>query len=64
MLKRIFVTGGWRNLHNEKLHSLDSSSSILKAIRSMLMRCAGHVACMGGMRSAEANLGDERAILN
>jgi hypothetical protein len=44
--KRDEVTGGWRKLHNEELHSLYSSPSIRR------MRWAGHVAGMGEKRSA------------
>jgi hypothetical protein len=48
VLRRIFgskrdeVTGGWRKLHNEELHSLYSSM-----IKSRRMRLAGHVVRMG-----------------
>jgi hypothetical protein len=44
--KRIEVTGDWRNLHNEKLHNLYSSLSIVSMIMSRGMKCAGHVARM------------------
>jgi hypothetical protein len=53
MLRRIFgpkkdkVTGGWRRLHNEELHDLYSSPSIIRMIKSRKMRWAGHVARMG-----------------
>jgi hypothetical protein len=46
-LKRDEVTGGWRKLHNEELHSLYSSPSIIRMIESRRMRWAGHVARMG-----------------
>jgi hypothetical protein len=55
-LRRIFgpkrdeVTGGWRKLHNEELHNLYSSPSILILIKSRRMRWAGHVARMGKVR--------------
>jgi hypothetical protein len=50
VLRRIFgpkrdeVTGGWRKLHNEELHNLYSSPSIIRIIKSRRMRWAGHVA--------------------
>jgi hypothetical protein len=50
MLRRIFgpkrdeVTGGWRKLHNEELHNMYSSPSIIRMIKSRRIRCAGHVA--------------------
>ncbi|PNF20437.1 hypothetical protein B7P43_G08118 [Cryptotermes secundus] len=53
LLRRIFrrkrdeVTGGWREMHNEELHNLYSSPSIIRMIKSRRMRWAGHVAKMG-----------------
>jgi hypothetical protein len=53
VLRRIFgpkrdeVTGGWRKLHNEELHNLYSSPSIIRTIKSRRMRWAGHVAWIG-----------------
>jgi hypothetical protein len=38
--------GGWRKLHNEELHNLYSSPSIIRIIKSRRMRWAGHVARM------------------
>jgi hypothetical protein len=38
------VTGGWRKLHNEELHNLYSSPSIITIIKSRRMRWAGRVA--------------------
>jgi hypothetical protein len=35
--KRDEVTGGWRKLHNEELHSLYSSPSIIKVIKARRM---------------------------
>jgi hypothetical protein len=55
-LRRIFgpkrdeVIGGWRKLHNEELHNLYSSPSIIRMIKSRRMRLAGHVARMGEKR--------------
>jgi hypothetical protein len=45
------VTGGWRKLHNEELHNLYSSSSIIRITKSMRMRWAGHVARMREKRN-------------
>jgi hypothetical protein len=55
-LRRIFgpkrheLTGEWRKLHNEELHDLYSSPSIIRIITAMRMRWAGHVARMGERR--------------
>jgi hypothetical protein len=48
--KREEVTGVWRKLHNEELHGLYSSPSIVRVIKLRRMRWAGHVACMGEVR--------------
>jgi hypothetical protein len=45
--KRNEVTGGWRKLHNEELHDMYSSPSIIRIIKSRRMRWAGHVARIG-----------------
>jgi hypothetical protein len=45
------VTGGWRKLHNEELHNLYSSPSIIRIIKSRRMRWAEHVARMGEKRN-------------
>jgi hypothetical protein len=45
--KRDEVTGDWRKLHNEELHDLYSSQSIIRIMKSRRMRCARHVARMG-----------------
>jgi hypothetical protein len=42
--KRDEVIGGWRKLHIEELHNLYSSPSIIRIIKSKIMRLAGHVA--------------------
>jgi hypothetical protein len=57
VLRRIFgpkrdeVTG-WRKLHNEELHGLYSSPSIVRVIKVRRTRWAGHVARMGEVRGA------------
>jgi hypothetical protein len=50
--KRDKVTGSWRKLHNEELHNLYSSPSIIRMIKSRRIRWAGHVARMGEKRNA------------
>jgi hypothetical protein len=40
------VTGGWRKLLNEELHSLYSSPNIIRRMKSRRMRWAWHVARM------------------
>jgi hypothetical protein len=53
VLRKIFgpkgdeVSGGWRKLHNEQLHNLYSSPSIIRMIKSRRMRWAWYVARMG-----------------
>jgi hypothetical protein len=50
--KRAQVTRGWRKLHNEELHNLYSSPSIIRMIKTRRMRWAGDVARMGEKRNA------------
>jgi hypothetical protein len=60
VLRRIFgpksdeVTGEWRKLYNEELHDLYSSPTILRVIKSRILRWVGHVA---QMRRGEAGTG-------
>jgi hypothetical protein len=48
LLRRIFgpkrdeVTGCWRKLHNEELHGLYSSPSIVRVIKARRIRWSGH----------------------
>jgi hypothetical protein len=49
--KRDEVTGEWRKLHNEELHDLYSSPSIIRIIKTRRVRLAGHVAGMGEKRN-------------
>jgi hypothetical protein len=57
-LRRIFgpkrdeVTGDWRKLHNEGLHNLYSSPSLIKMNKSRRMRWEGQAARMGETRNA------------
>jgi hypothetical protein len=44
--KRDEVTGNWRKQHNEELHSLYSSPSIIRLIKSRRMRWEWHIARM------------------
>jgi hypothetical protein len=44
--KRDEVTEEWRKLHNEELHNLYSSPTIVRVIKSRRMRQAWHVARM------------------
>jgi hypothetical protein len=49
VLRRIFgpkrdeVTGDWRKLHNEKLHNVYSSPSVIRMIKSRRMKWEKHV---------------------
>jgi hypothetical protein len=45
------MMGGWRKLHNEELHNLYSSPSIIRIIKLRRMRWAGHGARMGEKRN-------------
>jgi hypothetical protein len=51
---RIRLNSGntWRKLHNEELHGLYSSPSIVRVIKARRMRLAGHVAHMVEVRGA------------
>jgi hypothetical protein len=58
VLRRIFgpkgdeVTGGWRKLHNEELHNLYSSPSIIRMIKSRRIRWVRYEARMGNKYNA------------
>jgi hypothetical protein len=45
--KRYEIKGGWRKLHNKKLHDLYSSPSMIRMIKPRRIRWSGHVARMG-----------------
>jgi hypothetical protein len=46
------MNGFWRKMHNEELHNLYSSPSIIRMIKSKRMRLAGHVARIVSKRKA------------
>jgi hypothetical protein len=48
--KRGGVTGGWRKLHNEELHNLYSSPSVIRMIKSRGVTWERNVARMGEKR--------------
>ena len=56
VLRRIFgpkrdeVTGKWRKLHNEELYDLYCSPDIVRVIKSIRIRWAGHVVRMDERR--------------
>jgi hypothetical protein len=67
VLRRVFgpkrdeVTGEWRKLHNEELNDLYSLPNIVRVVKSIRMRWAGHVARMGEEREVHRVLvGDLR----
>jgi hypothetical protein len=49
--RRDEVTGEWRKLHSEELHSLYLSPNVVRQIKSRRMRWSGHVARMGEERN-------------
>jgi hypothetical protein len=50
--KRDGVTGGWRKLHNEELHNVYSSPSIIRIMKLRSMRWTGHVERMVEKRTS------------
>jgi hypothetical protein len=50
--KMLLASRGWRKLHNEELHNLYSSPSVIRMIKSRRLRWAGNVARMGDKRNA------------
>ena len=51
--KRDEVTGEWKKLHNEELNDLYSLPNIVRVVKSIRMRWAGHVARMGEDRGVQ-----------
>jgi hypothetical protein len=56
--KRDEVMGGWRKLHNEELHNLYPSPSIIRMIKSRRMRWAGNVPRMGKANAQRILMGN------
>jgi hypothetical protein len=54
--KRDEVIGGWIKLHNEELHNLYVSPSIIRMNKSRRMRWTRHVACMVEKKNAYRTL--------
>jgi len=50
--KKEEVAGGWRKVHNEELHDLYPSPSVIRVIKLRRMRVTWDVARLGEMRSA------------
>jgi hypothetical protein len=50
--KRVEVIGGWIKLHDEQLHNLYYSPSIIRIIKSRRIRWAGLLERMGDKRNA------------
>jgi hypothetical protein len=50
--KREEVAGDWRRLHNEELHNLCISPTIIRVMKSRRMTFIGYVARMGEMRNS------------
>jgi hypothetical protein len=59
VLRRIFspkrdeVTGEWKKLHNEDLHDLYSSPSIIRIMKARRMRRTGHIERMREKRNSK-----------
>jgi hypothetical protein len=51
-LKREELAGGWRRLHNGKLHNLHASPNIVRVSKWRRIRWVGHVARMSAIRNA------------
>jgi hypothetical protein len=51
-LKSDEVTEGWRGLHDDELHDLCPSPSIIRITKPTRMRWTGHVARIGVKRNA------------
>jgi hypothetical protein len=62
VLRRIFgskrdeVTGQWRKICIEELNDLYTSPNIVRVIKSIKIKLAGHVACMREKRGVQSVL--------
>jgi hypothetical protein len=54
------VAGGWRKLHNEKLHNFHSLSDNIRMIKLRGIRWMGHLEHVGEIRSAYSVLRRKR----
>jgi hypothetical protein len=54
--KRDKVMGDWRKLHNEQLHDLYSSPSVIRMMKRGRMKWVGHVKRMGKKMNANSIL--------
>jgi hypothetical protein len=69
VLRRIFgprrdeLTGECRKLHNEELHDLYSSPSIIRIMKSRTMRWTGNIVRMGEKRNAYRLLVGKRPLI-
>ena len=52
------VTGGWRKMHSEQLHYLQSPPTVTQVIKRKTVRQARHVACIGNKTSAFRVMGE------
>jgi hypothetical protein len=50
--ERAEITGGWRKLHTEELHTFNSSPNVVRMIKSRRMKWVGHVVHVGANRNA------------
>ena len=50
--KRNEIAGEWRELHNSELYALYSSPNIIRDLKSIRLRWAGHIARMEQSRNA------------
>jgi len=54
--------GEWKEFHSEKLHNLYLSLDISRVVKSLLIRWAGHVACMTEIKKMRTELFSYKAV--